>query len=129
MARDTLWWLLGAACVMIAVPWLCSVFVPADASLPLTLLLLYAVEPLYTLFVGGHAGKNVRHLFWLPIANALFSLLGVWLAFDFGNVDFIWYALVLLVLGIVAMSGVAMYHRRQKRRVPSPSDLRNGQRR
>lgn len=45
----------------------------------------------------------MKHLWSLPIVSAALFLIGTWIFFDMGEMAFILYAVVYLVLGIVAM--------------------------
>ena len=52
---------------------------------------------------GTFAGKDIRHLWSLPVISAVLFLIGTWIFFDMGETAFILYAAVYLVLGIAAM--------------------------
>ena len=60
------------------------------------------------------SGTDVRHLFWLPVLSAGLSLLGMWIALDMGNPQFLVYAAFYLALGLAAMGARAMYRRRMQ---------------
>ena len=68
----------------------------------------YVVKPP---FVLGHepggtvveVGKDVKHLWSLPIVSAALFLIGTWIFFDIGEMAFVLYAVVYLALGIVTM--------------------------
>ncbi len=65
--------------------------------------LFFAVNPLYSVIIGAFAGKDIRHLWSLPVISAVLFLIGAWIFFDMGETAFILYAVVYLVLGIVVM--------------------------
>ncbi len=88
---------------MLAFSWLAVTFVKGDAGMAVCFLLLFAVNPLYSVLIGAFAGKDIRHLWSLPIISAALFLMGTWIFFDMGETAFILYAAVYLALGIVAM--------------------------
>ena len=65
--------------------------------------LFFALNPLYSVILGVFAGKDVKHLWSLPIVSAALFLIGTWIFFDMGEMAFVLYAVVYLVLGIVSM--------------------------
>ena len=78
-------------------------------------ILFFAVNPIYAICSGAYAGKDIK-IFWpLPIITALFFLLGTWLFFSMGEKAFILYALVYLLLGIVAEL-ISMFVKKKKLR-------------
>ncbi len=64
---------------------------------------VFAVNPLYSVINGAFAGKDVKHLWSLPVISAVLFLIGTWIFFDMGETAFILYAAVYLVIGIMAM--------------------------
>lgn len=109
--KNTVWWIIGAAVLMLIVPWLAAVSVPENAAMLIMLLLLFGADPFFSLLIGFFSGSDVRRLFWLPVLSAGLSLAGMWTALDMGNLQFLFYAAVYLVLGLAAMGARAMYHR------------------
>ena len=69
----------------------------------LELLLFYAVDPVFAIAAGMFAGKQPRQLWFLPVIIPLLFLLGSWVCFDFGQPDFIPYAMMYLLLGGTTM--------------------------
>ena len=98
MKKDIIVWLAVSVAVMMALPWLAVTFVQSDAGMACSLLLLFAVNPIYAVMTGVFAGKDVRRLWSLP-----FFLAGTWMFFDRGETAFISYAAVYLGLGIAVM--------------------------
>ena len=88
---------------MLAFPWLAVTFVKGDAGMAVCFLLFFAVNPLYSVIIGAYAGKDVKHLWSLPVISAVLFLIGTWIFFDMGETAFILYAAVYLVIGIMAM--------------------------
>ncbi len=66
-------------------------------------LLFYAVNPIYSAIVGFFAGKDMKHLWSLPVISAVLFLAGTWIFFSMGETAFLMYAAIYLVLGIIAM--------------------------
>mgnify|MGYP006968297011 FL=1 len=103
MKKNTILWLAASAVVMLAFPWLAVTFVKGDAGMAVCFLLFFVVNPLYSVIIGAFAGKDVKHLWSLPVISAVLFLIGTWLFFDMGETAFILYAVVYLVIGIMAM--------------------------
>ena len=103
MKKNIILWLAVSAVVMLALPWLAVTLVKGDAGMAVCSLLFFALNPLYSVIFGVFAGKDMKHLWSLPIVSAALFLIGTWIFFDMGEMAFILYAVVYLVLGIVAM--------------------------
>ena len=87
-------------------------FVKGDAGMAVCFLLFFAVNPLYSVINGAFAGKDVKHLWSLPVISAVLFLIGTWIFFDMGETAFILYAAVYLVIGIMAML-ISMFIRKK----------------
>ena len=103
MKKNIILWMAASAVVMLAFPWIAVTFVKGDAGMAVCFLLFFALNPLYSVIFGVFAGKDMKHLWSLPIVSAALFLIGTWIFFDMGEMAFILYAVVYLVLGIVAM--------------------------
>ena len=112
MKKDIILWLAASAVVMLAFPWLAVTFVKGDAGMAVCFLLFFAVNPLYSVIIGAFAGKDVKHLWSLPVISAVLFLIGTWIFFDMGETAFILYAAVYLVIGIMAML-ISMFIRKK----------------
>ena len=112
MKKSIILWLAASAVVMLAFPWLAVTFVKGDAGMAVCFLLFFAVNPLYTVIIGAFAGKDVKHLWSLPVISAVLFLIGTWIFFDMGETAFILYAAVYLVIGIMAML-ISMFIRKK----------------
>ena len=88
---------------MIALPFLAVKLVNSFAGMGVSLLLFFAVNPLYSAISGYFAGKDVKTFWWITIVNVLLYIAGVWIFFDTGETAFFIYASVYLVLGLAAM--------------------------
>ena len=88
--------------VMIVLPWVIVVGAKAEA-MGLIFLLFYAVYPLYSVFIGWRAGKDIKKRWYLPILSAGLFLLGAVLIFTPEEMMFYKFALVYLVIGILVM--------------------------
>ena len=112
MKKNIILWLAASALVMLAFPWLAVTFVRGDAGMAVCFLLFFAVNPLYSVIIGAFAGKDVKHLWSLPVISAVLFLIGTWIFFDMGETAFILYAAVYLVIGIMAML-ISMFVRKK----------------
>ena len=115
MKRSVILWLAVSAVIMFALPWLAVTFVKGDGGMAVCFLLFYAVNPIYSIVIGAFAGREIKHLFSLPLISSIMYLLGVWMFFDLGESAFIMYAVIYLILGILAML-VSMFIARMKPR-------------
>lgn len=96
-------WLAASAAVMFALPWLAVAFVKGTSGMAVCFLLLFALDPLYAILAGVCAGRDPKRLWAVPLLTAAFFLAGAWLFFDMGEMAFVLYAAVYLVLGAAAM--------------------------
>jgi hypothetical protein len=112
MKKNIILWLAASAVVMLAFPWLAVTFVKGDAGMAVCFLLFFAVNPLYSVLIGAFAGKDVKHLWSLPVISAVLFLIGTWIFFDMGETAFILYAAVYLIIGIMAML-ISMFIRKK----------------
>ena len=112
MKKNIILWLAASAVVMLAFPWLAVTFVKGDAGMAVCFLLFFAVNLLYSVLIGAFAGKDVKHLWSLPVISAVLFLIGTWIFFDMGETAFILYAAVYLVIGIMAML-ISMFIRKK----------------
>lgn len=112
MKKDFILWVVTSTVVMLELPWLAVTFIKGDAGMAVCLLLCLAVNPLYSVIIGAFAGKDVKHLWSLPVISAVLFLIGTWIFFDMGETAFILYAAVYLVIGIMAML-ISMFIRKK----------------
>lgn len=96
-------WLIASASILLALPWLAVTFIKSDAGMAVSLFLFFVLNPIYAICAGAYAGRDVKRFWALPLITALFFLAGAWLFFDMGEMAFILYALIYLLLGIAAM--------------------------
>ena len=93
---------LMIAAVMLLLPWLAVKFVPGDAGMAACFMLFYAVDPLLSVAMGVLAGLR-REWLW-PVAVSVAFVAGVWLAFTPGEMAFLLYAGIYLVIGMAVMA-------------------------
>ena len=103
MKKNIILWLAVSAAIMLALPWLAVTLVKGDAGMAACFVLFFAVNPIYSVILGVFAGKDVKHLWSLPVISAVLFLIGTWIFFDIGEMAFVLYAVVYLALGIVTM--------------------------
>lgn len=83
---------------MILLPFLAVTFVKGDNGMAVVFILFYAINPLFSIYIGYSTDK------WIyPIVNSLLFLVGTWIFFDMGEIAFIYYAIVYLLLGLITM--------------------------
>lgn len=96
-------WLIASAAILLALPWLAVTFIKSDAGMAVSLFLFFVLNPIYAVCAGAYSGRDVKRFWALPVITALFFLAGAWLFFDMGEMAFILYALIYLLLGMAAM--------------------------
>ena len=112
MKKIFICWLAVSAVVMLVIPWAAATFVKGDEGMAVCFLLFFAINPIYCVTIGAFAGKDMKHLWSLPVISAVLFLCGTWIFFDMGETAFILYAAVYLVLGIAAML-ISMFIRKK----------------
>ena len=115
MKKRVVLWFVISAIIMFVLPWLAVAFVKGDAGMAVCFLLFYTINPIYSVIIGAVAGKDIKHLCNLPFISSILYLFGVWIFFDMGETVFIMYAVIYLILGILAML-ISMFIERKKRR-------------
>lgn len=96
-------WTAASAGIMLLLPWAAVTFVKGDGGMAACFALFFAVDPIYSVLIGILAGRDMEHLWSLPILSAFLFLAGTWLFFGMGEPAFLIYAAVYLVLGGTAM--------------------------
>jgi len=92
-----------SALVMLLIPVLVTRSIQSDGAFMVILLLFFVLNPFVSLLMGLEAGKAVRQSWYLPLANAAFFLVGVWLNFEMGEPAFFYYVGFYLLVGYAAM--------------------------
>ena len=95
-------WIILAILLMIGCPWL-SVQFAGGSGMVICFVLFFAINPLFSVFCGVSAGKDIKRLWSLPIITAALFLFGVCLFFEMGETAFFLYCGCYLIIGIIAM--------------------------
>lgn len=103
MKKNFILWLLISAVIMLMLPWLAVAFIKGDGGMAVVFLLFFAVNPIYSVLIGAFAGRDVVHLWSLPVISAILFVAGTWIFFDMGETAFVMYAGIYLVIGVSAM--------------------------
>ena len=103
MKRKLIFWLILSVTIMLLLPWIAVTFVKGDEGMAAWFILFFCVNPIYSIAAGVFAGKDRKCLWHLPFVSAALFLSGTWIFFDMGEMAFVLYALIYLILGIVAM--------------------------
>ena len=90
--------ILLSVLIMILLPFLAVTFVKGDNGMAICFVLFYAINPLFSIYFGYKTDK------WIyPAVNSLLFLMGTWIFFDMGEIAFVYYAIVSLLLGLITM--------------------------
>lgn len=101
--KKIVYYLTASIFLLFIVPWLAVTFAASDAGMIISILLLFAVNPMYSIFVGIVAGKHMKTLWWLPLVTTLIFLAGAWTVWDMGEPAFLLYGGCYLLISSVAM--------------------------
>ena len=71
--KKSIYWLAISAFIMLVLPWLVVTFVTNDAGMIATIILFFAVNPLYFIIMGAFAGKMLKHYGGYPSFLRYFS--------------------------------------------------------
>lgn len=104
MKRNVIFWLAVTAAVMVGLPWLAVSFVRGEGGFAVCLLLFFGIDPVYCVFMGLWAGEDWRRRWFGPVASPVLFLLGAWLFLAGGEMDFVWYGGIYLLLGLAVMA-------------------------
>ena len=70
----------------------------------LMFLLFFGVDPVASIIVGSLSGASVKKLWWSPLLFGVMFLLCCWLALQEIVLDLVVYAVIYLLLGMIAMA-------------------------
>lgn len=87
---------------MILLPCLTVNFVKSNAAMAICFILFFAVNPLYSVFLGIYSGKNLKERWTLPLLNSVLFVLGTWIFFDMGEKAFVIYAIAYLIIAALS---------------------------
>lgn len=116
MKKTIFLWLLLIVLVMFGLPFLAVRFVGGDAAMPVCWLLFFAINPLFSVFIGTLSGKKLSARWLLPILSPILFVLAAWVIFDVGEKDFLIYGAVYLAIGVVAAIVSAVHTAARKKK-------------
>ena len=93
-----------SALVMVGTPWAAVTFAPGDWGMAACFLLFFGVNPLYSLLLGVWSGMDLKKHWFQPVVSAVLFLGGTWIFFDPGEMAFVYYCAVYLLISLAAMT-------------------------
>ena len=105
---------LVSALIMLLFPGCAVTFMKGDGGMAACFLLFFVINPIASVAMGIFSGRNIHAAWFQPIILAVLFLLGTWMFFDMGELAFILYAAVYLLLGCAAMMISACIVRKRK---------------
>ncbi len=96
-------WMGITFAVMLLLPFAVARFASADSGMVLCVMLFLVLNPVYSVVLGINCGKNISHMWSIPLFSAIMFLAGAWLCFDTHEPWFILYASVYLAVGWIVM--------------------------
>ncbi len=102
MRRRLIWNIGLIVVVMFFIPLIVVKFA-GSAGMVVCFVMFFAINPLLSVFIGISSGKDIRKRWYLPLVNSLVFLISAWTIFDMGEIAFVWYSLVYLLIGYIVM--------------------------
>lgn len=96
-------WTVSSAAIMLLLPWLAVTLVPSNAGMVALMTLFFLIDPIYSIFIGSAAGKNIEPMWIQPVLAAALFVAGAWIFFDMGNLSFLLYGFAYLIIGTISM--------------------------
>lgn len=103
MRHNLLIGILLSAAVMVALPIGLYWLAPGDSGMFFAFLLLYLVNPVWSILTGLYGGHSPVRLWPLPLISAGLFVPGMWLAAGDWSMDFVTFLIAYLALGCAAM--------------------------
>lgn len=88
--------ILLSGIIMVLLPLLTVTLVKGDNGMAIYFILFYVINPLFSIYIGYTTNKLI-----CPVVNSLLFLMGTWIFFDMGEIAFVYYAIVYLILGLI----------------------------
>ena len=104
-------WFLLSAVVMIGLPLAAVALAPAEAGMAICFILFFALDPIYSVFIGYVAGYGKKMIWQLPVVTEILFVLGSWIFFSMGESLFVILAFIYLVMSLGAMLVARMLNR------------------
>ncbi len=104
--------LLACLFVTVTLPALTVLFVPAKAGMLVCMILFFAVNPIFSVFLGIFSGRNVEKRWYLPVFFAVVFLICTMLIFETIDIAFFIYMLAYLVWGAGAMLATRLLNKK-----------------
>lgn len=114
MIKKNLICVLISFVVMVLLPLLTVTFVKGDSGMAICFILFFVINPITSIGIGIFAGRNIKTLWFQPLLLALLFIAGVWLLFDMGEMAFLMYAGIYLIIGILTMVIVSFIQQKNK---------------
>nr|WP_298543088.1 hypothetical protein [uncultured Lachnoclostridium sp.] len=102
MVKKNIFCIFISALIMLLLPWCAITFVKGDGGMAVCLLLFFVVNPILSIGVGIFSGRNIKTSWFQPLLCAMLFVIGTWAFFEIGEIVFIIYAGVYLILGYVS---------------------------
>ena len=100
--KKWLGWSAAALALMVGGPFL-AVTLAGWEAMGVCFILFFAANPLFCAVCGAFAGRDMKKLWSLPVVAAALFWAGVWLCFEMGELDFLWYSGIYLAIGLISM--------------------------
>lgn len=115
MKKKIIGYLALTAAVMILLPWMTVKTVQSDAGFAVVLILLFGVDPVWCAAAGAWAGKDLQHLWPVPLLSAALFVAGTWICFEPGETIFLLYGGIYLGMGLTAMAASRILQKRSEK--------------
>ncbi len=102
--KNYIYWLCATMAIMIILPFAIARLASECSGMALCMMLFFIINPIYSVILGYHCGKDIRRLWNLPLVSSVAFLAGTWIFFDIHELWFIVYAIVYLTIGWITMA-------------------------
>ncbi len=107
MKNNLLTWFVIAAVLMLGAPW-CAVTFFSETRMGIYFILFFAVNPLFSVIAGIFAGLEIRKMWSVPVMVSGLFVLGTWIFFELGEIAFLLYGGIYLIVGFATMILVSL---------------------
>ena len=99
--KKILYSMLSIIIIMVLLPVIAVFTVRSDMGMAVMIILLFTVNPLFSVMLGIIAGGDFKRMWYIPFLSSVVFLAGVWCIFD-TNMDFLVYAVIYFAAGYIS---------------------------
>lgn len=103
--------------ILLILPFILTQLAEPHEFMGVMILLFFIVNPITAAVTNSMIGKDIRKLWWIPVVFPIMFLLSYWLILKEIIIDFAFYAVIYLIIGLFFMIGswLILKYRNQKK--------------